>query len=245
MERCSPRVRLKKPAGESEDREEQKERWWKIVDTLLCRFGNDLRLFFAYFLLISSVFTEQSQKCVKNVNPNPKERWDPLWEGNRVPHSCQVWSRQKCLWIVMTRSTKIFYYNNMKNELRSCHNKINRVNFVWMQDFWILLKLDSISWLKTLEIWHNFMQWPVVNTLSKGRMDHHNQEDGSTGTRKLGPYRKLRPVACMVNMELRSEFGLWTKDNTHSWVRISHGSNGFVVNLNNNEQEIPEVQLEE
>ena len=35
------------------------------------------------------------------------------------------------------------------------------------------------------------------------------------------------------------------RDNTHSWVRISHGSNRFVMNLNNNEQEIPEVQLEE
>ena len=35
------------------------------------------------------------------------------------------------------------------------------------------------------------------------------------------------------------------RDNSHSWVRISHGSNKFVMNLNNNEQEIPEVQLEE
>ena len=35
------------------------------------------------------------------------------------------------------------------------------------------------------------------------------------------------------------------RDNTHSWVRIFHGSNKFVMNLNNNEQELPEVQLEE
>ena len=28
-----------------------------------------------------------------------------------------------------------FYWNNMKNELRSCHNKTNSVNSVWMQDF--------------------------------------------------------------------------------------------------------------
>ena len=35
------------------------------------------------------------------------------------------------------------------------------------------------------------------------------------------------------------------KDNSHSWVRISHGSNKLVTNLNNNEQEIPEVQFEE
>ena len=34
------------------------------------------------------------------------------------------------------------------------------------------------------------------------------------------------------------------RDNTHSWVRISHESNRFVMNLNNNEPEIPEDQLE-
>ena len=35
------------------------------------------------------------------------------------------------------------------------------------------------------------------------------------------------------------------KDNSHSWVRISHGSNKFVTNLNNNEQDISVLQLEE
>ena len=35
------------------------------------------------------------------------------------------------------------------------------------------------------------------------------------------------------------------RDNSHSWVRIAHGSNELVTNLNNSEQEIPEVQLEE
>ena len=35
------------------------------------------------------------------------------------------------------------------------------------------------------------------------------------------------------------------RDMTHSWVRTSHGSNKFVMNLDNNEQEIPEVELEE
>ena len=32
---------------------------------------------------------------------------------------------QKFLWRVMTQHTRIFFFNNMKNELRSCHNKIN------------------------------------------------------------------------------------------------------------------------
>ena len=35
------------------------------------------------------------------------------------------------------------------------------------------------------------------------------------------------------------------RDNTHSWVRLFHGSIKFVMNLNNNETEIPEDRLEE
>ena len=35
------------------------------------------------------------------------------------------------------------------------------------------------------------------------------------------------------------------EDNSHSWVRISHGLNKLVTNLNNNEQETSEVQFEE
>ena len=35
------------------------------------------------------------------------------------------------------------------------------------------------------------------------------------------------------------------KDNSHSWVRISHGLNKLVTNFNNKEQETSEVQFEE
>ena len=35
------------------------------------------------------------------------------------------------------------------------------------------------------------------------------------------------------------------KDNSHSWVRISHGLNKLVTNLNNNEQETSEMQFED
>ena len=46
-------------------------------------------------------------------------------------------------------------------------------------------------------------------------------------------------------MESRFEFGPLSEDNTHSWVRISHGSNKFVIDSNNNDTEIPEDLPEE
>ena len=62
---------------------------------------------------------------------------------------------------------------------------------------------------------------------------------------------KIGPVLEVAISHLHGKYGVeikirsLNKDNTHSLVRISHGSNRFVMNLNNNETEIPKVQLEE
>ena len=62
---------------------------------------------------------------------------------------------------------------------------------------------------------------------------------------------KIGPVLEVATSCLHSKYGVeirimsLSRDNTHYWVSISHGLNKFVMNLNNNEQEIPEVQLEE
>ena len=62
---------------------------------------------------------------------------------------------------------------------------------------------------------------------------------------------KIGPVLEVATSYLHGKYGVeiriisFNRDNTHSWVRISHGSNKFVMNLNNNETEIPEDQLGE
>ena len=48
-----------------------------------CADEGTLKLFFAkLFLLISSVFSKQSQICVKNAAPVKRERRDPFWQDN-------------------------------------------------------------------------------------------------------------------------------------------------------------------
>ena len=61
---------------------------------------------------------------------------------------------------------------------------------------------------KTLDISDNLRQWPVVNTLFQEKKQHHNRKAGSKETPKLGPYWKVQPGICTVNMELRSELSL-------------------------------------
>ena len=105
-------------------------------------------------------------------------------------------------------------------------------NFVLMQDSWQQLKSDSTSWQRTLKSSHNLQnQWHVVSTLCQEMKNNMTRKVGFEGIPILGPCLESQPATYKVNMELRSEFGL-------------HGSNKFVMNLNNNETEIPEDQLE-
>ena len=65
------------------------------------------------------------------------------------------------------------------------------------------------------------------------------------GNTKIGPV--LEVTTCYqqgkkgVDISIESK----NKDNSHSWVRISHDSNKLVTNLNNSEQETSEVQFKE
>ena len=65
------------------------------------------------------------------------------------------------------------------------------------------------------------------------------------GNTQIGPV--LEVATSYLHGKYGVEIGIWSlnRDNTHSWVRISHGSNKCVMNLNSNETEIPEDQLEE
>ena len=106
------------------------------------------------------------------------------------------------------------------------------------------------GFLNVVEIGQYFMtkdtgeQFYAV-TLFQGKMDHHNQEDGSRETQKIGPV--LEVTTSCLHGKYGVEIRIWSlsEDNTHSWVRISHGSNKCVMDSNNNDTEVPEDQLEE
>ena len=78
------------------------------------------------------------------------------------------------------------------------------------------------------------------------------RDDGSSqprgwiqGNTKIGPVLEVT-ISCLHGkhgVEIRS----WSlsEDYTHSWVRISHGSNKFVTDSNNHDTEVPEDQPEE
>ena len=78
------------------------------------------------------------------------------------------------------------------------------------------------------------------------REDESSQPRGwIQGNTKIGPVLEVT-TSCLYGkygIEIRN----WclSEDNTHSLVRISHGSNKFVMDSNNNDTEVPEDQPEE
>ena len=78
------------------------------------------------------------------------------------------------------------------------------------------------------------------------------REDGSSqprgwiqGNTKIGPV--LEVTTSCLHGKHGVEIRIWflSGDNTHSWARISHGSNKFVMDSNINDTEVPEDQPDE
>ena len=75
--------------------------------------------------------------------------------------------------------------------------------------------------------------------------DTSEQKGWIRGNTKIGPVLEVT-TSCLqgkYGVEIRIKSA--NKDNSHSWVRISHGLNKLVTNLNNNEQETSEMPFEE
>ena len=83
--------------------------------------------------------------------------------------------------------------------------------------------------------------WPRDETLSKRWI---------RGNTKIGPVLEVTTCCLRGNYGVEIRIESMNKDNSHSWVRISHGLNKLVTNLNNkeqddNEQETSEMQFED
>ena len=65
------------------------------------------------------------------------------------------------------------------------------------------------------------------------------------GNTKIGPVLEVTTSCLQDKYGVQIRIESVNKDNSHSWVRISHGLNKLVTNLSNNEQETSEMQFEE
>ena len=109
----------------------------------------------------------------------------------------------------------------------------------------MLLKLDNTSWRKNTAEFSQFHAVACREYILPREEEASQPKGWIQGNPKIGPV--LEVATSYLHGKYGVEIRIWSvnRDNTHSWVRISHGSNKFVMHSNNNEQEIPEVQREE
>ena len=205
-----------------------------------------LKLFFAQlFLLISSVSTEQSQICVMNTVLVKQERGDPCWQDNVT----QCSSQQKLLMTTPTPSTEV-------PAQKILHKYKERVERLPLQDR--LIKIcTGAGFLTTVEVGQYFMTKHTDEFLQFTEpvtcREYTLPRDGKSSDPKgwIRGNTQIGPVLEVTTSYLQGKYGVVTrhesvnKDNSHAWVRISHGLNKLVTDLNNHEQETSEMQFEE
>ena len=120
--------------------------------------------------------------------------------------------------------TRIFYCNDMKNKSNCFHKKTKWINSVWMHDLYMLRLTKETEEEFFARICREYILLRSNEWFRK--------------TRELDPHWKSRPVICTVNMELKSESGLWVKIILNPGSEFLMGSNKVVIDSIYNNTEI-------
>ena len=204
-----------------------------------------LQLFFAQLLLyISSVFTEQSQKCVKNMNPIT--RGNPLWEDSRVLRSCQMWSTPNVVLNNVDPTHKELLLQRYGERIEKLSQKDNLSKFCTDAGFLNVVEIGQYFMTKDTAEFSQFTIAVACREYTLPRDEDTSEPKGWIRVNtKIGPV--LEVATCCLHGKYGVEIRIMSvnKDNSHSWVRVYHGLNKLVTDLKNNEQETSEMQFEE
>ena len=149
-----------------------------------------------------------------------------------------VKSRQKFLCSIKTLHIIKFYGKSTWNESNHFHQKAKWIDSVWKHDFYVLLKCDSIH-----DQGHcDFRQFRSVacREYTLLRNDPASQPKGwIQGNMRIGPV--LEVTTSFQYGKHGIEIRIWSvgQDNSQSWVRISYGTNKYVIDSNHSNTETP------
>ena len=136
----------------------------------------------------------------------------------------------------MTVLTKIFYCNNTENEFKSYHNKTGLSNCYMDAGFLNVVEIGQYFITKDTAEFSQFTDAVACREYTLPREEGASEPKGwIRGNTKIGPV--LEVATCCLQGKYGVEIRIMSisEDDSHSWVRISHGSNLLVTNLNNNE----------
>ena len=164
------------------------------------------------------------------------EQGDLFWWDNLTHCLCpQVWWKHLHLWLMILR--KKISCKSTKNEWTSYHNK-NRV-IKLCTDAGFLTTVDVEQYFMTTDT-EEFSQFTEPVTCREYTLPRYEKSSDPKGW--IRGNTQIGPVLEVTTSYLKGKYGVViriesvNKDNSHSWVRISHGLNKLVAELSNKEK---------
>ena len=187
---------------------DQKQRRWKIIYTLPCRWGYDWNCFSHNYFCRSAQYLRSSLRFVWWIrylsSKNGETRagrtiWSSVRASKIIDNDTYTFDWDSCTRKSITEaqgtSGKAIATRSSDKDLCWCRILVN-------------------SWSRT--ILHDKTHWRVLTTCSASILYHEmkiqlKRKVGFRETPKLAPQWKSQPVTYKVNTEWKSELGLWTK----------------------------------
>ena len=197
-----------------------------------------LKLFFTQsFLLISSVPSEQSQICVRKYSSCRTSTGRPVLAGQ----SNSLFAPANLLMTTHTPSIEILAQENLlqkhKERVENLPQSDQLIKMCIDAGFLKQLKSDNTSWQNIHMNSHKLMsQWLVVSTLCREMKNHLTRKGGIRGNTKIRPVLEVTTSCLQGKYEVEITIETANRDNSHSWVRISHGLNKLATDLSNNKR---------
>ena len=145
----------------------------------------------------------------------------------------------------MIKHIRIFYYNKYEERTEKLSQQYRLSNFC--MDAGFLNDVENGQFFMTKDT-GDLTQFHAVacRECTLPRDDETSQpRRWIQGNTKIGPVLEITTRCLHGKHGVEIRIVSLSRDNTDSWVRISHGSNKFVMDLNNNDTEIPEDQFED
>ena len=152
---------------------------------------------------------------------------------------------------MMILHKKNFYCKDLENELKMLSQQDRLSKFCTDAGFLTTVEVGQYFMTKDTDEFSQFTDSVACREYTLPRDEDLSELKGwIRGNTKIGPVLEVTTCCLQGKYGVETRTKSVSKDNSHSSVRISHGLNKLVTNLNNkeqddNEQETSEMQFEE
>ena len=213
----------------------------KAKDMKNCQYTSlqtkkQLRSFFAsLFLPIRSVTTEQLQTCVKNLNSHQDRSGQPDFLMGQSIVLSEFKAEVPLENDIPSHQNLLLQRYEERIEMLSQENKVRK----FCMDAGFIHVVEIGQYFMTKDTEEQFFA-RACREYTLPRNDGSSQPRGwIQGNTRIGPVLEI--TTSYLYSKHGIEIRIWSlsESNSQSWVRISHGSNKFVIDSNYNNTEVP------